>query len=218
MKRVFGTLILAALAATASLAHAEPGELVLRTGSKLWLTGSSTVHDYSSQASSLEVAFRCDPALWPADATGGDAIEGLIRAKGVTTIDVVVSVTGLKSGKDGLDRNMYKALLAPQHPEIRFTMAGYAIGAVSDSAGTAIDARGTLKVAGVEREILMSATARREGDAVRLRCDVPLLMTQFGIKPPKMMLGAIRTSDKVVVHIDLVIGAGNAAAATTGTE
>jgi YceI-like protein len=217
MKRIVATLVLAALPATMSPAHAEAGELVLRTGSKLWLTGSSTVHDYSSQSTNLTVAFRCDPTLWPADAAGGEAIETLIRAKGVTTIDVVVPVTGLKSGKDGLDKNMYKALLAPQHPEIRFTMAGYAIGTVSDSAGTAIDARGTLKVAGVEREILISATALREGEAVRLRCDVPLLMTQFGIKPPKMMLGALRTSDKVVIHIDLVIGAENAAAAT-GTE
>jgi len=217
MKRILATLVLAALGGTASLAQAAPGELTLRAGSKLWLTGSSTVHDYSSQASNLDVAFRCDPALWPAGATGGDAVEGLIHAKGVTAIDVVVPVTGLKSGKDGLDRNMYKALLAPQHPEIRFTMAGYEMGAANDSAGT-IEARGMLKVAGVEREILMSATARREGETVRLRCDVPLLMTQFGIKPPKMMLGAIRTSDKVVVHIDLVIGAGSAAAATTGTE
>ncbi len=209
---------LAALVVCASLAQAAPGDLTLQSGSRLWLTGTSTMHDYTSQASRLEVAFTSDPALWPAGVTGGDALEGLIRARGVTAIDVVVGVTGLKSGKDGLDKNMYKALLAEKHPEIRFKVAGYEVGAAGDTAGTPIDARGTLTVAGVEREIAMTATARREGDTIRLRGSVPLLMTQFGIKPPKMMLGAIKTSDKVVVHIDLVIGAPDGARAATGTE
>ena len=204
---------LAALVAGASLAQAAPGELTLQPGSALWLTGTSTVHDFKSQTSRLDVTFSCDPARGPAATTGAEAIDGLIRAQGVTAIDVVVAVTGLKSGKEGLDKNMYKALLAEQHPEIRFKVADYQVGAATDSAGTPIDTRGTLTVAGVEREITMSAVARREGDAIRIRGSVPLLMTQFGIKPPKMMLGAIKTSDKVVVHIDLLIGAADGTAA-----
>lgn len=204
---------LAGLVAGASLAQAAPTELTLRPGSALWLTGTSTVHDFKSQASRLDVTFTCDPALWPAAATGAGAVEGLIRAGGVTAIDVTVGVTGLKSGKQGLDKNMYKALLAAEHPEIRFKVADYQVGAATDSAGTPIDARGTLTVAGVEREITMSAVAQREGDGIRLRGSVPLLMTQFGVKPPKMMLGAIKTSDKVVVHIDLLIGAADGSAA-----
>lgn len=209
---------IAALVVCASLAQAAPGELSLQPGSKLWLTGTSTVHDYKSQATKLDVTFTCDPALWPTAATGSDAIEGLIRAKGVSAIDVVVGVTGLRSGKDGLDKNMYKALLAEKHPEIRFKLVAYEFGAAHDTAGTAIDARGTLTVAGVDREIAIPATLRREGDTLRLRGSVPLLMTQFGIKPPKMMLGTIKTSDKVVVHVDLVIGAADPARAATGTE
>ena len=204
---------LAVLVVGPTLVQAAPAELVLRSGSALWLTGTSTIHDYRSQASRLEVAFTSDPTLWPAAASGVDAIEGLIRAQGVTAIDVVVDVAGLKSGKEGLDKNMYKALLAEKHPEIRFKVADYQVGAPGDTAGTRIDARGTLTVAGVEREITMSATARREGDTIRLRGSVPLLMTQFGIKPPKMMLGTIKTSDKVVVHIDLLIGAADGTAA-----
>ncbi len=195
---------LAALVLCVPLAHAAPGELSLRPGSSLWLTGTSTVHKYRSQASKLDVTFTSDAALWPS-VGGAEAIEGLIRAHGVTAIVVVVGVTGLKSGKDGLDKNMYKALRAEEHPEIRFKMVDYQVGA-SDSTGTHIDARGTLTVAGVEREITFPATERRDGDTLRLRASVPLLMTQFGIKPPKMMLGTIKTSDKVVVHIDLLIG------------
>jgi polyisoprenoid-binding protein YceI len=218
MQRILKLLVPVALIATATLAQGAPGELALQAGSRLWLTGTSTMHDYSSQASNLKVAFQCEPTRWPATLNGGEAVAAFIQVKGVTAIEVVIPVTGLKSGKEGLDKNMYKTLLAEKHPEIRFRLASYEIGTANDSAGTAINARGTLTVAGVEREILMSATAHREGENVRLRCDVPLLMTQFGIKPPKMMLGAIKTSDKVVVHIDLVVGMSNAAAAASASE
>lgn len=216
MRRILKSLLPVAAITLATLAQAAPGELALRAGSRLWLTGTSTVHDYTSRASKLDVTFQCDPALWPAALTGGEAIAGIIRDRGVTAMDVVISVTGLKSGKEKLDRNMYKALLAEKHAAIRFRMAGYEVGALTDTA-TTIDVKGTLTVAGVDREVVLSATVRPEGDAVRLRCDVPLQMTQFGIKPPTMMLGALKTSDKVVVHIDFMIGAPDDPAAA-GTE
>ena len=44
---------------------------------------------------------------------------------------------------------------------------------------------------------------------------VPLLMTQFGVKPPTMMMGSLRTADQVIVHFDLVMG-GDAAATAKG--
>src|SRR5262249_42134905 len=161
-----------------------PAELTLQSGSALWLTGTSTLHDYEAKASQLSVTFRSDPAKWPADRSGADAIEALIRARGVTAIDVVVGVAGLKSGKDGLDKTRYKPLLAERHPEIRFHSTSYEV-AEGDSAGMAIATTGLLTVAGTEREITLHARARRAGDQVRLTADVPLLMTQFGIKPPK---------------------------------
>ena len=209
---------LAALALWASLAQAAAGGVALQTGSTLWLTGTSTLHDYRSQASRLEVVFTCDPTRWPATARGADALDAFVRDHGVTAIDVKVGVTGLKSGKDGLDKNMYKALLADPHPEIRFAVKDYRVGATGDSAGTPIEATGMLTVAGVEREITLPATARHEGDFLRLTGSVPLLMSRFGIKPPKMMLGTIRTSDTVVIHIDLLIGAADAARTAAGAE
>ena len=218
MRRILKSLVPVAALTLATLVQAAPDELTLRGGSRLWLTGTSTMHDYTSKASKLEATFQCDPALWPAGLTGGEGIAALIGAQGIKAMDVVIPVTGLKSGKEKLDANMYKALLAEKHPAIRFRMAGYEVGASTDTT-TAIDVKGTLTVAGVDREIVMAATMSRDREAVRFRCDVPLRMTQFDIKPPKMMLGAIKTSDKVVVHFDLVVGPPETgAAATTGTE
>ncbi|MBI1797486.1 MAG: YceI family protein [Candidatus Eisenbacteria bacterium] len=204
-------MALVALALTAPLASALGAELGLMPGSDLGLKGKSTLHAFEAKASKLDVTFHSDPAAWPAGVTGGEAVERVIRARGVTAMDVVVAVSGLRSGKDGLDKNMWKALLAEKHPEIRFAMQSYE---VQDSAATgemAITAKGPLTVAGVDRDITMAVVAHRDGETVKLHGSVALLMTQFGIKPPTMMLGAIKTADEITVEFDLVIGAnGNA--------
>jgi hypothetical protein len=205
MKRVL-VLILAAMAVAASNAGATDLNLSVQPGSKLGLKGTSTVHAWHADATRLTVLFTHEAAAWESALPRGEAIEKLIRAHGVKSIDLTVVVQGLKSGKDGLDKNMYKALLAEKHPEIRWVMAGYEVADAKDGV-LAIDAKGKVSVAGVEREVAMKATAAREGDAVRLRGEVPLKMTWFNIKPPTMMMGTVRTGDEVTVHYDLLIGA-----------
>ena len=39
----------------------------------------------------------------------------------------------------------------------------------------------------------------------RLTGSLPLLMTDFGIDPPKAMPGTLKTGDRVVVHFDVVV-------------
>ena len=210
-----GALVFAALIAAAPFAFAADDALVLQPASKLWLTGSSTMHAYSSTATQLEVRVRHDAALWNAALPAAEAVEQLIRQHGVKAIDVTVGVAGMKSGKDGLDKNMSKALLAQKHPKIHFVLSTYEIadGAVGE---IPIDAKGKVTVAGVERDVRMKVTGTREGDAVRLRGETQLLMSEFGIKPPTMMMGALRTADPVVVHFDLRLAAGTAAPAAVG--
>lgn len=211
MKRlVRSTLILAMLAVTATMAQAE-SRLTTQPGSKLSLTGNSTMHAYASKATKLDVVIK--HAELPAGAPHGDAIEKLIRERGITSLEVIVGVTGLRSGKDGLDKNMYKALLAPKHPQIRFVVTEYDLAAGGTPGTIAIDAKGTLAVAGVEKEIRFPVTAKREGETFRLSGSVPLLMTTFGIKPPTMMMGALKTKDEVMISFDLLVGASDGAAA-----
>jgi polyisoprenoid-binding protein YceI len=200
-----GAVVLVALALAAPLAHPADTALTLSPGSKLRLTGTSTVHEYAATASRLDASFGLEAAAWSASLPRGEAIERVIRERGVTSLEVTVPVTGLHSGKDGLDKNMYKALLATKYPEIRFVMSGYKVAEGSKPGETAIDARGKLTIAGVEKELGIAATAVREGDAVRLRGTVPLKMTTFGIKPPTMMMGTLRTSDDVTIHFDLLV-------------
>jgi polyisoprenoid-binding protein YceI len=207
MKRtlLYAAAVLTAIALTAAVAAA--GELVLQPGSTLELRGTSTMHDYEAKASKLDVAFTVDSVLWPADANGAEAIERLIHANGVTGMTVVVPVTGLRSGKNGLDKNMYKALLAEKHPEIRYRMASYQVAEGAGTGEITIQSKGTLTVAGVDREIAMAVKAVRVGEHMKLHGEVPLLMSDFKIKPPTMMMGALRTADEVTIRFDLLVAA-----------
>ncbi|NOT33009.1 MAG: YceI family protein [Candidatus Eisenbacteria bacterium] len=206
------------VAAALSFSTAWAGRIELQAGSKLWLDGKSTVHEYKSTAASLKVSFEQDQTKWPTDATGAEAIERFLRAKGITSMDVVVAVTGLHSGKAGLDKNMYKALLAEKHPEIRFRMVSYEIAEGARPGELAIDATGTLRVAGVERELKMPVTFVRESDTVHLRGSASLLMSTFGIKPPTMMMGTLRTADLVVVSFDLQLESKDAVIGAAGVK
>jgi len=208
-------LILAALATSAATAFAADPVVVVQSGSKLWLTGKSSMHAYHSTASKFDAVIRHDALAWNPSLPRGEAIETLVRGKGVKAIDVTVPVTAMKSGKDGLDKNMYKALIATKHPEIRYVLSDYE---VSDgkAGDLAIDAKGKVTVAGVEQDVRISVSATREGDTVRLKGSVPLLMTQFGIKPPTMMMGALKTANEVVIHFDLIVGSGEPSVAATG--
>lgn len=153
------------------------------------VAGSSTLHDWSveSRSNAGEVCF-------------GEALSGRLE----------IPVTSLSGGPKGLNERMYAALKADAHPTIVFE----AIDGTSlpeRSAPASVTVRGRLTIAGRSQEIavpcqLSSPTA----DTMVFEAEMPLLMTDYGIKPPTFM-GMIRTGDKVVVRIRWLVTAGEAA-------
>ena len=183
---------------------ATPVVIGLGPGSTLWLEGTSTLHDYESRTDRVTIALARDPAAaQPADAT---ALEALIRSSGVRRVDVRVPVLSLRSKKNALDKNLWRSLRAEQHPEIRCRLSRYTL--MSGTAGgdtLAIHAVGTLEVAGHSRPIELDARAWRSAEGIWVTGSKPLLMSDYGIKPPTMMLGTLRVGDRVTVHYRLLL-------------
>jgi polyisoprenoid-binding protein YceI len=198
-------LAVGALACVPAAGQAAPG-FALKNGSRLWLDGTSTLHPYTSTANRLQVSFAQDTTRWPRPVSSLAEIEEVMRQGGVTALEVLVPVSGMRSGKSGLDRNMQKALQAEAHPAIRFRLGRYEVAPGATPEEFVVQARGWLAVAGVERPVELSVTARREARGIRLLGQKPLLMSEFEIRPPRMMMGAVRTADQVTVSFDLLIG------------
>jgi hypothetical protein len=199
-----GTVAMVAVLAsalTAGAAESVPDKtprIHLAPGSRLTLRGKSTLHDYASTATQLQLAVEL------AEPEAAPELARLAAPGAVKSIVLTVPVQGMKSDKDGLDKNMYKALKAEQHPAITFEVRRYEIGAMKDRR-LPVRVAGVLSVAGVEREAELTLETRATDEGLSVTGEKELLMTDFGIKPPKFMLGTLKTDDKVVIRFSLVL-------------
>lgn len=159
--------------------------LAFSSESRIWLEGDSTLHRYKSAARTWQMTARPTPA------------------GGLRDLEAVVPVRELKSGDAGLDKNLYAAMKADQFPTIRFSAAS---GELDLAASGAAEARvaGTLTIAGTKKPVTVTAAGKLSGDTLRLKGSKALLMSDFGIQPPVLMLGAIKCTDAITVHYELV--------------
>jgi hypothetical protein len=162
--------------------------ITLGPGSQLWVEGDSTLHKYRLDAKELRIAML---------ASGGGGLSDLVAHGSIKTLDVHVPVRGLTSGESGLDSNMRAAMKEDQFHDIRFQMDSY-----QSSAGS-LKVRGRLQIAGVEKPIELEAAAATDGSALRVTGTTRLLLTDYGIKAPKFMLGTMTVADAVDVHFVL---------------
>jgi len=102
---------------------------------------------------------------------------------------LTVPIAELKSGKGGLDKNMRKLL----KEDVVFTLT---------KAEPPLY-HGRLKIAGVTQDATLRPAVTKTGSTYAVTGRHELKMSDFGIKPPIMMMGAIKTDDKVTVYYDV---------------
>ena len=209
-----GLAALAALAVTRGSGRAteatRPSVVQVARGGRLWITGTSSLHAWESEATTFDVSASLKPSATRATAGG---LEGQIRSGGLGTVDIVIPVADMHSEKSGLDKNMRKALQADQNPRIACHLERYTVEGAAAADSFVVRAAGTLAVSGVPKPVEVVAQAWRETAGIRFRGSCAVLMSDHGIKPPTMMMGTIKTGDRVVVHFDLVLAAADAASA-----
>lgn len=186
--------------ALVALIHLVPAvtfasSFALGPGSTLWLTGDSTLHPYASTATILNVSGQ-----WTATPPA-DLPTSLLAQKGSGTFELSIPVTGLRSGEKMLDKNMVNTLKGDKFPNIVFKLTKYTVASApaSEKAGR-LAIEGTLSIAGVEKPIQLDAQVRTDGTDLWIQGEQLLKMTDFEIKPPKLMLGALKVKNEVVVH------------------
>lgn len=186
---------LALVAATAMTANAQSPRASLGAGSKLWIEGTSNVHDWKCDAATIDATIDLDAGLTAA----ADKI--------VKKVTVTIPVKALKCGHGKMDENLQKALNADKFSDIVYTLTSIeAIPGETKDVFT-LRAAGTLSLAGAQNAITMDIAATRLADGtIKATATVPVKMTAFQVKPPKAMLGAIKCGDDVKVKFDLVVG------------
>lgn len=174
--------------------QASIGQIPVRADSRLWLEGSSNVRDWTCKATVMEATIELDDAKTEA------------QGRTVRAVSVRVPVRLLKCGDRHMEAQMYTALKAPRLPELTYITALFDRIPQAAASGETVTASGQLTVAGVERTVTMTVRSERLPDgSYRARGTVPILMTDFGIKPPRPWGGILRTADKVLIQFEIYI-------------
>jgi polyisoprenoid-binding protein YceI len=204
LRRTFpvATLLMAATtcaALTAAAISAAPttqtAPLAMDTA-RVTIAGTSNIHNYTAWTDTVrvtKVALRAPiapEALW----------SEIVKPGALEAFEVAIPAATLTSPKAGLDKNMHKALKVEANRDITFRLAR-----IERSATGALMAVGVLRIATVEREVVLALKTERRDAALVVMGELALLMTDYGIKPPVAMLGMLKTDPKVTVTFETVL-------------
>lgn len=190
MNAVLKTLVAAAAVAGFAVAGAAqmalPRNLNLSKESKLWIDGTSTVKSFSCSASKVDVSVLAEPGAPASDL--------------VQSASLVVPVESLDCRNGTMNGHMKKALKASAHPNITWKLSSYRV------EGTNVVMSGLLSIAGKENPIDLRATGVADaGGTIRVKGSTKFKMTEYGVKPPSLMLGSMKVGDPVTVSYDLIL-------------
>jgi polyisoprenoid-binding protein YceI len=153
------------------------------------LSGTSTLHDWTmnAQVFSSEAQFVLT----------GRQISSL------KALTFSLAVADLKSGESGLDKNAYKALKSGDYKNITYKISSATI--LPEGNKFLVKTHGSLTISGVTKEVAIDVHAVVNADET-ITCvgSEKLNMTDYQVKPPKFMLGAMKTGDAITLDFTLV--------------
>ena len=183
---------------TAQTGQETPLSPLRLASSRVSIAGTSNIHAYTASSTAARIV-RLQLA---GGVLGPNVWEQILKPGALEAFEISIPAATLSSPKEGLDKNMHKALKVTEHPDITFRLSRLE---TADPSG-AIRGIGVLKIAGVEREVTLALKTQRTEANFTVTGEVQLLMTDFGITPPKAMMGMLKTDPKVTVTFETVFG------------
>ncbi len=185
-------MLLPALAA----ATRRDAVLDLQPESRLWVSGTSTVRSFQCQAGAFDAKV---------ESTGADAVSAVLAGeKAVSTVEVTVPSEKLECRNGTMNEHLRKAIKANQFPTVVFRASSYDLARTSESVGVTLN--GSLTLGGVEKPISVKAQAKPGADGTLVVSGAhEVRMTEFGLKPPTLMLGTMKVDEKITVGFEVVL-------------
>ncbi|MCB0628971.1 MAG: YceI family protein [Saprospiraceae bacterium] len=124
--------------------------------------------------------------------------------------ELKLRIQNLDCGRAAINKDLRKALQADEHPYIRIEVETIRLpepeDAINSEKWTNIPVKTRITIAGVSRPLHLSVDAKAIGKNIyHLRSKTQVAMTDFGIDPPKPMLGMIKVKDEITIDFDLKV-------------
>ena len=187
--------VLALAPAAIAWTSVNDGVLTLAPQSRLWIEGTSTVRPFTCTAGLLEADVTTTVAAAVSAVAAGE--------KAISAVEVRVPAAKLDCRNGKMNEHMLKALKAAEHPTVTYTVASYQL--AKSEAGMKVTLTGTLDLGGVEKPLVVTATAKEEAGMLRVTGTQTVAMSEFGLKPPTLMMGTLKVGDEIVVGFDLLL-------------
>ena len=156
--------------------------------------GTSNVHDWSMEDQDVTCTAKFTYAAGKASMPDG------LNGFGFT-----FPVHSLKSGKSGMDSKAYDALKAKTGGNIVFAATSSTVTPGSGSQFN-VKSNGSLTIAGVTKPVVLTAACAVKADgSISCTGTDKLLMSDYQIKPPTYMLGALKTGNALTIDFTLTV-------------
>lgn len=173
-----------------SLAAGQPRDGFLPE-SRVWVEGTSSVRGFTCEAAEVKGTLQ-------ASTLDLAHLEGAVQAA-----EIVVDAAALDCGNGTMNSHMRNALKATEHGAISFRLTDYH---VISGADTQVRMNGALEIAGQQRPITVTAIATAAANgAIRVQGTHTIKMTDYGVKPPSLMMGTMKVHDPVELNFDVVL-------------
>ncbi|SDD86710.1 Polyisoprenoid-binding protein YceI [Pricia antarctica] len=177
MKNTLLTLLLMGL----TISSFSQESYTLSDASTLTIDGSSSLHDWTVTANTME----------------GTVAE---NGESITAVDFSVAVADILSDRAAaMDNKMHDALKKEEHPKVTFTVKD-----VNAAMGENQELKGKLTIAGVEQEVSVPTSITQKDGKLQITGESKIALKDYNIKPPTAMFGSIVVGDDVTVKFDLV--------------
>ncbi len=159
--------------------------------SELTLEGTSTMHDWQMKSYDYSCTAHLD-----LDALNNKQIQKvLFKAK----------ATKVLSEKKLMDKKAHKAMKANDHPEIEFVFESLESFEKAESEFNG-NINGVLSLAGEQKNINIAFIGSQKGEGqIEVSGEIPLKMTDFGMKPPAFAFGAVKTGDEIIMKFQFIL-------------
>jgi len=183
-----GRILLLAVAALISTLAANAQNIRKNSAFIVKVSGSSNLHDWTMEAKTGSIEANLNLA------------SNVSYLAGIQSLTFNVPVKNLKSTEGTtMDNRAYDALKADKYPTISFNLLTAT--PVSPQANKSqYKVTGNLTIAGVTKPVEMLANSTKNADgSVIITGQQKLKFTQFGLKPPSFMFGALKVTDNVTI-------------------
>lgn len=188
------TFLLFICIACSSMMYAQTAyKLKEGTTTSMKLSGTSSLHKWSMNSKTFDGDAQFN-------FKAGDA--GTLTS--IKSLSFILPVLTLKSGEKGLDKNAYKALKTGTYKNILYKLTSATISTVTGNKYL-VKTLGNLSIAGVTKAIAMDVYCTvNKDESITCTGTNKMNMTEYSVKPPTFMGGAMKTGDAITLDFTMV--------------